>query len=227
LVVLAGDIGVGKQGVAWAMSVFDVPVLYVPGNHEYYGRSLDALDDTLRDYCADSHVRVLQNNRCVIGGVRFVGATLWTDFTLFGETSMSQSLAKDGMNDYRLIGHTVGRRALPSDTLALHQASRIYLEKALAEPFSGTTVVITHHAPSIRSVAPRYRQDPLTPCYASPLDSLVASSGAVLWIHGHVHDLVDYTLGNTRVVANPKGYPGELGRESGPFDWNFTLDLPR
>jgi hypothetical protein len=74
-------------------------------------------------------------------------------------------------------------------------------------------------------VAPHYRDDQFTPRYASPLDSLLDSSGAVLWIHGHIHDAMDYMIGTTR-VANRRGYPGETGRESGPFRWDFIVELP-
>lgn len=224
--VLAGDIGVGLQGVAWAMSVYDCPVIYVPGNHEYYGRDLDTLEDKLRDYVAGSHVAVLNNNTLVLHGVRFVCATLWTDFDLFGTVAESALLAQDGMNDYQVIGKQ--RRALkPSETLALHLTSRTYLEQKLVEPFEGPTIVVTHHAPSLKSVAPRYVDDPLSPCFASNLDELVVSSGVAYWFHGHVHDSVDYVLGNTRVVANPRGYRGEeKERESAQFRWDFTVEIP-
>lgn len=226
VVVLAGDIGVGLQGVAWAKSVFGCPVVYVCGNHEYYGHDMDALETQLQEYVSGTGIAVLNNSATVIEGVRFVGATLWTDFRLYGTPAVSARLAHLGMNDYRVIGKD-GGALMPTDTAVLHQLSRAYLERTLAEPFDGPTVVVTHHAPSLRSVAPRFKDDPYTPCFASNLETLVASSGAALWIHGHAHDSADYVLGTTRVIANPRGYRGEeRERESGPFRWDFTLELP-
>jgi len=212
--------------VSWAKTVFDVPVVYVPGNHEYYNRRIDTLDNELREYVAGNQIHLLQNSQVVISGVRFLGCTLWTDFALFGSVGPSALLAQHGMNDYHVIGK--GTRAVkPSETLALHQESRAFLERTLAEPFDGPTVVVTHHAPSLKSIAPRYMDDSLTPCFASDLEALVASSGAVYWIHGHVHDSVDYVLGDTRVIANPKGYRGEeKERESAPFRWDYAVELP-
>lgn len=225
VMVLAGDIGVGTSGVAWAKRVFTCPVIYVPGNHEYYGQDMDVLNRELRDYCRGSNIHVLNDATTVIGGVRFIGCTLWTDFALYGTIGESARLAANGLNDYRVIGKN-GGALMPADTRALHLTSRAYLERTLADPFDGSTVVVTHHAPSARSVAPRFSGDPLNPAFASDLESVVASSGAALWIHGHVHDSFDYVIGQSRVVCNPAGYPGEYQeRESPPFRWDYTVEI--
>lgn len=225
VMILAGDISVGLGGIAWAETVFTCPIIYVLGNHEYYGQDMDALDSRMPQRVAGTNITVLRDATTVIDGVRFIGATLWTDFELFGTPVVSAHFARSGMNDYRVIGKD-GGALMPTDTRALHLASRAYLERTLAEPFAGKTVVVTHHAPSLKSVAPRFKDDPFTPCFASDLESLVASSGAVLWIHGHVHDSADYTLGNTRVIANPKGYRGEeRERETPPFRWDYVFEI--
>jgi len=227
VMILAGDIGVGLQGVTWARNAFDVPVIYVAGNHEYYGRNIDTLDEALKSNCLNSNIRVLQDDSCVIDGVRFLGCTLWTDFALFGDAREYAAEGRLHMNDFRLIATNRGGPATPNDTLVRHQASRAYLERALGQPFDGPTVVVTHHTPSLRCIAPRFRRDTLTPCYASNLEPLVARSGAVLWVHGHVHDSFDYRLGETRVVCNPKGYPFEdKVRESPAFRWDYTVEVP-
>lgn len=225
VVVLAGDISTGLTGMAWAKRVFTCPVIYVPGNHEYYGQDMDKLNGELQDDCRGTNIHVLNDAAIVIDGVRFVCATLWTDFNLYGTIGESARFAARGMNDYRAIGKE-GGALRPADTRALHLASRAYLERALAESFTGQTVVVTHHAPSPRSVAPRFRGDPFTPCFVSNLEALVAASGTALWIHGHVHDSFDYYIGQTRVVCNPKGYRGEeTDRESQPFRWDYTVEI--
>ena len=225
--ILAGDIGEGLAGVSWAQSVFTCPVIYVPGNHEYYGRNIDLHDDALHDYVAGSHVHVLQNEELVLGGVRFLGTTLWTDFNAHGDVPQAALMAQDRLSDYYVIGTSAGRAIKPSEVISRHETAVAWLRQTLSVPFSGPTVVITHHLPSYQSVAARFRNDPLTPAFASTLDDLVATSGALLWIHGHGHDSVDYALGGTRVVCNPRGYPGEENvRESPPFRWDYTVELP-
>lgn len=226
VMVLAGDISVGKAGIAWSRATFSCPVIYVPGNHEYYGRNIDTLDVELRQACAGSQVHVLQNDVIVIDGVRFVGCTLWTDFALYGDAQGHAAEAWLSLNDYRVITSDRGGAIKPSEILQRHQASIAFLERTLAEPFAGTTVAVTHHAPSARSVAPRFQGDALSPAFVSNLDRLVERSGAALWIHGHVHDTFDYVIGKTRVLCNPKGYAGEeRERESAPFRWDFSVEI--
>jgi Icc-related predicted phosphoesterase len=76
----------------------------------------------------------------------------------------------------------------------------------LAEPFDGGTVVVTHHAPSSRSVHTRYARDLLSPAFASSLEKLMDGDRALLWVHGHMHDAFDYEIYGTRIVCNPRGY---------------------
>ncbi|WP_274534676.1 hypothetical protein [Aureimonas sp. AU20] len=95
------------------------------------------------------------------------------------------------------------------------------MEEELTKPFDGPTVVVTHHAPTPRSIHPRYEGDVANPAFASDLTDLVARVGPDLWIHGHVHDSFDYRIGRTRVLANPKGY----GDENKAFDQSLVVDV--
>jgi Icc-related predicted phosphoesterase len=205
-IVLAGDIGVGDEGLRWAATRFpEVPVIYVPGNHEFYHHDIDLIDE-LRQ-AAPPNIHVLNDDQVVIDGVRFLGSILWTDFALFGEVDkvFTMQQARRTMNDFTLIRRG-GRSFTPEDSILLHQHSRCWLENRLAEPFEGKTVVVTHHAPSARSVHPRYSGNPLTPAFASDLENLMDGGRVTLWIHGHVHDPFDYALLGTRVICNPRGY---------------------
>ena len=208
-VVLAGDIGVGTEGVIWAGKHFpDRPVVYVPGNHEFYGHDLELRAD-LKKAAADN-VHVLNDEQLTIGGIRFVCSVLWTDFNLFGEGErfLSMRYANKAMQDFSAIRNG-GRQFTPEDSVALHEASRDWLGNVLAEPFDGKTVVVTHHAPSTKSIAARYISDLLSPGFASKLEGLIKDHQPVLWVHGHTHDPFDYRIGSTRVVCNPRGYPRE------------------
>jgi predicted phosphodiesterase len=212
VVVLAGDIGKGLKGLEWGREAFpDVEVVYVAGNHEYYGGALPHLTDKLRARAAELDVHFLENDAAVIGGVTFLGCTLWTDFALFGDdkTLWAMENCRHGMNDYRVVRKSPRFAKLaPRDTQLLHRTSVHFLTEALAAA-DAPVVVVTHHAPSMRSTAARYRDSALTAAYASHLDALVEGSGAALWLHGHTHHIVDYTLGQTRVTTNQRGYPGE------------------
>jgi predicted phosphodiesterase len=213
-VVLSGDINLGTKGLAWAKQMWpDRPVIYVAGNHEYYRQVLPALNSQLQEESHGTNVHFLENEELVLDGVRFLGCVLWSDFELFGNgEAMYQAMSESAflMADYRVIrAHSDGTRLLPADTRRLHFASKQFLLDALARPFSGPTVVVTHHAPSHQSASDQHRHHPTTAAFCSNLDALVAQSGAALWIHGHTHHGVDCRLGNTRLVSNQRGYPNE------------------
>jgi hypothetical protein len=146
--------------------------------------------------------------------------------------AVREASSSRGMNDYRLIKTGKGRshdQLRPRDTIAAHKASRAFLERGLAEPFDGhDSVVITHHAPSYRSLRNRGLSfDNLDWCYASDLEALMYGDNAPsLWLHGHIHANRDYTIGATRIVSNPRGYPLRNGvRENPDFDPSFVVEL--
>jgi Icc-related predicted phosphoesterase len=210
-VILAGDVHVGVKGIAWCREQFpDTPVIYVPGNHEYYGGAMPRLTGKLREAAAGSLISVLENNAVEIAGVTFLGATLWTDFRLLGDPLLASREAGQVMNDYRRIRVNPSyRRLKPEDTIIWHRSSRRWLGDRLAEPLPRPVVVVTHHAPSALSLKNQEPPDLVDAAFASRLDDLVASSGTALWVHGHIHRAVDYCIGGTRVICNPRGYPDE------------------
>ena len=231
VVILAGDIARPEQAIAWA-SGFDKPVLYVPGNHEFYGGSLAGTVSELKRLCAGTQIQVLDSEAVVINGVRFLGTTLWTDFLLFGpgeERTAAMAQAQDFMRDFKKI--RVNDDAQPeqlftaADSAELCQAQASWLAQQLATPYSGPTVVITHHAPSRQSIHPRFAGSPLNACFVSDLEHLAEAGSPQLWIHGHTHDGFDYRIGTTRVVSNPRGYASEGVNENLAFDSSFVLEL--
>ncbi|MFZ4876032.1 metallophosphoesterase family protein [Janthinobacterium sp. Mn2066] len=213
-VILAGDIDTGSNAIAWAARTFGaLPVLYVHGNHEGYGHQLEQMHAAIHEACASAnargaHIRLLDGDAVVLDGVRFLGATLWTDFLLFGAERHAEAMAaaQAYMPDYKQIstGGPEPRLLCASDTAQLHAQHKAWLAQQLAQPFDGQTVVITHMAPSMLSVAPEYADNLGSPAFASQLDALVAQ--ADLWVHGHMHASLDYRIGACRVVCNPCGY---------------------
>ena len=193
------------------------PIVFVAGNHEYYGNVLEDAIEAGRIAAAETGVHFLNGDSVVIDGVKFIGATLWTDFELFGRRELSMEAAAEGMNDHRLIkrrairlGHPGKFRLAPKECIWHHVRQRAFIDTELAKPFGGPTVVVTHHAPSARSVPRRFARDALSPAYASDLERVIELRKPTLWVHGHMHDSVDYRIGETRVYSNPKGYgPGD------------------
>lgn len=225
VVVLAGDIGKKVSGIVWAREAFpDKEIIYVPGNHEFYGEGRVETLALMHIAADECKVHLLDNDAFVINGVRFLGSTLWTDFLLFGKSKKSTAMS-DGqncLNDFRLIRE--GREVFsPARSIRLHEQSLAWLKARLIEPFDGKTVVVTHHLPSKLSVVDRFKNQLLSACFASELDYLFGNMD--MWIHGHTHDNLDYEVNGTRVICNPRGYVTYRGIENFNFDPALVLEL--
>jgi predicted phosphodiesterase len=226
VVVLAGDIARPKEAIAWA-SAFAQPVLYVPGNHEFYGGSIAGTVAELKRLSADSNIHVLDDDQVAIEGVRFLGTTLWTDFMLFGQgerRAAAMQAAKRFMRDFSRI--RLGEsRFTPEASAALFARHAAWLAAKLAQPHAGPTVVITHHAPSRKSIHPRFANSPLNACFVSDAEHLIDGRRAGLWIHGHTHDSFDYVVNGTRVLCNPRGYAKDGVNENSLFDARLSVEV--
>lgn len=227
-IILAGDIHTGTQGLAWAAERFShLPVIYVPGNHEYYGHSMSTLRAELDSEANRLGIHLLDNKSVVIGGVKFMGSTLWTDFELYAncpdnDAALTYENAVSLMPDFRIIEQPDGITFSPEESQRLHSCAVKWLEKELHTPFAGPKVVISHHAPLADCIPDRYKGDSLSPAFASNLSRFMGQ--AALWVHGHVHETVDFECQETRVVANPGGYPDEF--ESPCFVSDWVVEVP-
>jgi len=181
IVVLAGDIGVGVKAVHWARrrSTFaGKPVVLVPGNHEFYNSERTRMLKQLREAATCTNVHLLDRDEVILHDVRFLGATLWTDFELgvAQGTDVAQAMrdATRGLNDFggaireRQADSTSTHRFSPQDAAREHAMSRAWLHERLQAPVDTSvvaTVVVTHHAPSALSMDPVYEGSDLNPCY--------------------------------------------------------------
>jgi len=226
IVIIAGDICQGlAEGVRFIVSqkLNAKPVVYVGGNHEFYGHDRHReLANGRAEAAMHSKIHLLERDSVLIDGFEFIGCTLWTDYKYAGPREQARAMhwAARRISDHRLISAGKGAWS-PEQALEEHQTSRTWLTGQLAQSASHPKIVITHHAPSRQSVQPRYRDDLLTAAFASDLDTLVTKAN--LWVHGHLHAPVDYLLSDCRVVANPRGYVGI--KEDREFDPAFTVEL--
>lgn len=221
VLVAAGDIGVGLEGLRWAAS-WGLPVVYVPGNHEFEGHDVMKLTAQLHEEAAKyKDVHVLQKEMAMVCGVRFLGATLWTDFEFFGAAHKEKALAfaQNSMPEYATALHA-GRLLKATDTLAWHEQERAWLDWALKQPYPdgaiGETVIASHYAPHKYSVAPQYLLQLLTAAFASHCDELLGR--CAVWAHGHMHTSLDYVVDDTRIICNPRGYSKMANGSQPEFD---------
>ena len=219
-------------------------VVAVSGNHEYFDGVLQHEAAAMRHASQTSAAPILHwldADELQLDGVRFLGCTLWSDFELRIDTpggpvsdrERAIATAERRMVDYRSIGWCdrpdapqAVRRLTPYDTLRLHRQQREWLQLKLAEAFAGPTVVITHHGPHRRSLAPRFAADWVSAAYLSELPSSFFDV-PVLWLHGHTHSSHDYRVGACRVVCNPRGYQTAAMPlpENAAFDPALVVDI--
>ena len=217
VIVLAGDIGMTKpKYFDWVLrQTHDIPTVMVLGNHESYGTSIQRALRKWKEATAGSHVHILDNSQpVIIDDVRFLGGTLWTDFSLLGAETreLAMRTVSDRMNDYKKIRYEKNgayRSFTPEYARQLHYLTRSFIERELAtEHQHGPTVVVTHHAPCLGSVPLSAQNDLLATAYASDLSELIVEYQPQLWIHGHIHNNTDLRIGQTKVLSNPRGYQG-------------------
>lgn len=224
LILLAGDIGEGLAGITWAAEQSQragKPVIYVPGNHEYYRHDITRHDDTMREHAQNLGVLFLNGDALDHKGYRIIGTTLWTSFQDDGgkDDWFAMDQAKRGMADYHCIWmESICLR--PRYTQVLHASAVRFIEQQLANSSFDKSVVVTHHAPSHRCCNPDFPFSPMTRAFSSAVDHLLGKSA--LWLYGHTHASFDETLDGTRVISNQLGYPRE--RNHG-FDPNKVIEI--
>jgi predicted phosphodiesterase len=220
VLVLAGDIGSYQPGHQMADEDFGLrpfspltgwptPVIFVPGNHEYDTLDFDVAHARLRDTCDRLGMIWLERETFIspwtdsLGQrLRFVGTTLWTDFAALGAPEKAYRAANYYLKKTGTTRH--GEQFLAEQLRQQGLQCQEWLKTELAIPFAGTTVAVTHFAPSLKSADPRYGMTPGTAGFCNNLDPLFTQ--AQLWLHGHLHAPSDYWVGDCHVVANPLGY---------------------
>jgi len=217
LLFIAGDSGPRATGVHLAQTHFAGPFakVVIAGNHEFYRSEYHEVIGSCRTLAQESdEVFFLEQDEHIFDidgrAVRVLGCILWTDFLLNGIEGLPQAMnaAASMMNDFRVI-RIDDQRFRPDHSVGLHKESLAWLRERLSRPHDGPTIVVSHHAPSNRSIPPQYLGGDLSPAFASNLDGLIVEYQPDLWIHGHTHWSVDYRIGKTRVYSNQRGYPGE------------------
>lgn len=204
IIIASGDIGVCDQGVDWLKSL-NKPVIYVAGNHEFYGNEYRETLLLIREKCLGSNVHFLENKRFDFQKIRFLGCTLWTDLYVEGQEKVDA--LSETLNDFRQIRFD-GRFMDANDYSQMFHRSKAWLENELAQPFAGKTVVVTHHAPSQWSwnEAPNALKKL---AYCNDLKPLMHEFEIAAWFHGHVHSRTDYLIAGSRILCNPRGYAGK------------------
>ncbi|MGV8952473.1 MAG: metallophosphoesterase [Cypionkella sp.] len=226
VLVIAGDVGNGPRTVVAELrriqALTQKPIIFVPGNHDLLGSTLRPREF---ERLAWPIVLLRAGASIQIGDVRFIGATLWTDFELGDQGYRPQSWAIASMPEFRSVRHeTEDRLITPRDLALEHDRDRAALEGALGRTCPGTTIVVSHHAPTGRSVPADDRMHERWPAYASDLEPTIQRFQPSLWIHGHIHEPQDYMVDKTRVLSNPRGYPGGWDKVR-PWCPDLVLDL--
>ncbi|MBB4096118.1 metallophosphoesterase [Ochrobactrum pecoris] len=247
VIMIAGDLTAAPDlpiTVEFLIRRYEKPIIYVPGNHEFYqnkwligdrDRSLESDRQTIkaiealslqwpqRFYCLDADTVIIDNTR-------FIGASLWVDFLmkLPAKSDLPQQMwmTRQMLNDFHAISMQDGKRFTPEDMLELHRSDAAYIRQKLAEPFDGSTVVLTHHMPHPDCTPPVYvgqEANFLFACGAEAFNDILHSEQAPdIWICGHTHHAFDIQIGQSRIVCNPYGYRWEQGRNG--FRWDWVID---
>lgn len=221
VLILAGDICLFKQDLVWISWLkewadFYDQIIWVPGNHEYWGGSLNNAVNKAEHFLSHNNIDniiILERGFLEYEDIAFIGATMWTDYD--GSNPMVMRDARRFIVDFSKIRHgPIGgdpyqKPITPELILNIHKNDVGYIEQELERFKDKKRVVITHHAPSWQSVSPGFIGDYLNGAYVSNLEELILNHQPDMWIHGHTHSSFDYKIGETRILCNPVGYGNE------------------
>ena len=234
IIVVAGDTANSDQGMRWLQVQAErlaLPIITIAGNHEYFGEDVLSFDSTLAtwdnfDAVSGLGLKVLQCQYIDIADIRILGCTLWTDYQ-YQATDETQAAAVRFMRDYQQIkaGETL---FTPELSVQIHNQHRRWLKQALkdAAAVNKKVVVMTHHSISPQSVSEKYAKLPSNAAFVSDLSAWMYEDWAPkLWVHGHTHEAFDYQIGHTRVVVNPRAYPGEISSTALEFAWDKVVEV--
>jgi len=252
--LFAGDVRApGHKALEWIADANPHTLsIYSAGNHDFYSffdknrpelkTTYERERDAMRRRAEQLGIIFLDNDSYILpDGTRILGGTGWTDFMLrpswlmYGD-AVRGATGAGGMNDYRCIkrepkpGHRI-KPIEPKHTVGAHVEWRRWLQRQLAIPHDGDTIVMSHHAPHPKSLLHRRAVDALDCCYASDLTPILTGENApALWFHGHIHSNRDYEVAGCRVIANPRGYPGHRpsdSRENPAFNPELVIEIGR
>lgn len=217
VIVLAGDLEVGVSSFEEVLGIAqrfpEAEIVWVAGNHEFYNRHIDSQIDFYRKVSAETdRIHFLENDSVQIGTIKFIGCTLWTDFSILGETERAMEVAGRSITDFSLIQTRNGEWFSPQDAADRFEESCSYLEKELSNAPPETTVVVTHFPPGLDTCNQNFGLGTITAYFQANVDPIIDKYQPALWVYGHNHYSNDLQRGRTRLVSNQLGYPSEAGK---------------
>lgn len=239
--IVCGDISADtKHTMSWLNQNLTQGI-FVAGNHMSYNNLNHSIEYFYslyqKAYPLNAPISFMENQYKIIDDIVFVGGTLWTDYQLFGsqnqETSMQNALKC--LNDFEYSKTNISgnlkeepllplARITPKYCLDVFNKTISFIDKVCNKFPNKKVVVITHHAPSIKSVPKTLKNKEYTPCFASHLDDFILNHPNIkLWCSGHIHSFSDYYIGKCRVVCNPRGYTKY--NEETNFKENFIIEV--
>ncbi|QAY88554.1 metallophosphoesterase [Pseudomonas sp. ACM7] len=229
IVVLAGDISRSATAIEWAKSC-PVPIVYVAGNHEFYGSDLISTYEHLNRLSEGTQIHVLERSEYLHNGVRFLGCTLWSDYRLFDsaeDRAQGIDLATKLMRDFTHIKISPDFPDLfsPAISQLIFLQTVAWLEDCFTRDRSTPTVVVSHFAPTRLSIGPLFENSPINASFVSDLEDRINVWQPALWLHGHTHGSFDYQVGKTRVICNARGYAKNGVNENPEFNRSYVIDL--
>ncbi|MGY2293601.1 metallophosphoesterase [Pseudomonas sp. SDO528_S397] len=229
VVVLAGDISRPAAAIDWARPC-PAPIVYVAGNHEFYGSDLVSTYEQLNRLAQGTQIHVLERSEYVQDGVRFLGCTLWSDYRLFDraeERALGIDMASNLIRDFSHIKISPDFPDLftPAVSQLIFLQTVAWLDECFTRDNTIPTVVVSHFAPARPSITPAFASSPINSSFVSDLEERIKDWQPALWLHGHTHSSFDYRVGKTRVLCNARGYVKNGINENPGFEDSYVIEL--
>ena len=230
IAVILGDVSDdGLKNIEWCGKhiIPHMPVIYVPGNHDFYNSDLHEIDIQARELAKKNNIIYLNKDTVIIDGIRFIGGALWSDFRVNGfkdDLSEEENIARNievakKKTDFKkiFICKKTSQNITPYDTAEIHKTTRDFFQKELSQKFDGKTIVLSHFSPLKDSTMEEFEKSPTHPSYASDQSDVVTKYKPEMWLFAHIHGFFEKNIHGTKFACNPRGYDYE---DTG-FKWNY------
>lgn len=204
-----------------------MPVLLVPGNRDYYRSSIvEGRQEAVSKSAEYPDVYLMDRAIVKLGGLRFIGTTLWGDTHLNMSTQLSLYFARKALEDSMNIrtSKRPSRRFSSAHAETMCHEDGEFLREALGQAGVEPTVVVTHHAPSTLSIMPTLLGNAKLGERSTHLETAIVQHKPAIWIHGNLPHRSDYRIEATRIVCNPRGCRLHPVPD---FDARLVIDLDR
>ncbi|QES91071.1 metallophosphoesterase [Rhizosphaericola mali] len=209
ILIMAGDIvtfGYFERLFTPYKSFFDFisthykAVYWLAGNHEYYHGDIAKRSGAFKE---EVYPNIFLVNNVIeqFDGCRILFSTLWSKIE-----PANEEVVRKSMSDFSVISYA-GKDFTPDLYNHLFDADIHFLQQSVQTAYEGSTIIVTHHVPTLLYYPVEYVGSPINNGFVTELKDFIEQSCIDYWIYGHHHrNTPTFKIGKAQLLTNQLGY---------------------